>query len=130
MVVSKVILFAVLLLLGGLNFLIVRRIATADDEIIVKLRRFVEAEIGIGFTVIFAAASLTSQPPAVDLSADRVALSEIVQRFTPRWPTFTTPPIASLSPATPFVFDTEENASHAPQSTCLGLRISPARLAI
>ena len=126
MVVSKAILFAVLLLLGGLNFLIVRRIAAADDEIIVKLRRFVEAEIGIGFTVIFAAASLTSQPPAVDLTADRVALSEIVQRFAPRWPTFTTPPIASLSPATPFVFDTEENASHAPQSYVPGTSYQPS----
>jgi copper resistance protein D len=126
MVVSKVMLFAALLLLGGLNFLIVRRIATADDRVITKLRRFAEAEIGIGFTVIFAAASLTSQPPAVDLGADRVALSEIVQRFTPRWPTFSTPPAASLSPATPIVFDTEGNASRAPQSYVPGTLYQPS----
>ena len=126
MVVSKVILFAVLLLLGGLNYLIVRRIATADDEVITKLRRFAEAEIGIGFTVIFAAASLTSQPPAVDLSADRVALSEIVQRFTPQWPTFSTPPVESLSPATPLFVDTEENTPHAPQSYVPGTLYQPS----
>ena len=49
-----------------------------------------------------------------------------MQRFAPRWPTFTTPPIASLSPATPFVFDTEENASHAPQSYVPGTSYQPS----
>jgi putative copper resistance protein D len=58
---------------------------------VLRVRRFAEIEIAIGFTVLFAAASLTSQPPAVDLLADRASLSDIAERLTPRWPRFTSP---------------------------------------
>jgi putative copper resistance protein D len=59
----------------------------------------VEAEIGIGFTVVMAAASLASQPPAVDLAAGRISNDELVQRFTPRIPRLKTPAVSELSPA-------------------------------
>jgi putative copper resistance protein D len=64
---------------------------------ILRLRRFAEVEIGLGLTVLFAAASLTSQPPAVDLTADRASWHEIVERLTPRWPRFESPDHASLA---------------------------------
>ena len=116
MVASKVVMFAMLLALGAANFLIVRRMATAGDEHVVTLRRFGEAELGIGFTIILAAASLSSQPPAVDLPVDRLSASEIVERFTPKWPSLVTPPVASLSPATPFSTDNTATARETLQS--------------
>jgi copper resistance protein D len=77
-----------------------------------RLRRFTEAEIGIGFTTILAAASLTSQPPAIDMQASRVAASIIIARFTPRVPSMRTPALAELSPPTP-LNAAEERAFHS-----------------
>ncbi|WP_018266180.1 copper resistance D family protein [Methylosinus sp. LW4] len=85
MVGAKTILFAGLLSLGALNFLAVRR-SPADRAAFARLRRFAEVEIGVGWTVVFAAASLSSLPPAVDLARDRVSFAEIVERLTPQWP--------------------------------------------
>ena len=48
---------------------------------------------GVGLTVLFAAASLTSLPPAVDVVTDRATLAEVATRFTPRWPRLSSPPI-------------------------------------
>jgi len=101
MVSAKAILLALLLGLGALNYYVVRRAEAGDTSGLAGLRRFAEAEVGIGFTVILAAASLTSQPPAVDLGArDLVSLSEIEARMAPRPPRLV-PPAASerLSPA-------------------------------
>jgi putative copper resistance protein D len=58
---------------------------------VLRVRRFAEVEVAIGFTVLFAAASLTSQPPAVDLATDRASLTEIAERMTPRLPRLTSP---------------------------------------
>jgi putative copper resistance protein D len=101
MVSAKAILLALLLGLGALNYYVVRRAEAGDTSGLAGLRRFAEAEVGIGFTVILAAASLTSQPPAVDLAArDLVSLPEIEARMAPRPPRLV-PPAASerLSPA-------------------------------
>src|SRR3974377_1401317 len=62
MVGAKAIMLAALLLLGGVNFLLLRK--TSKDQVMPRLRRLIEAEVGIGITVILTAASLTSQPPA------------------------------------------------------------------
>ena len=106
MVVTKVILLGFLLVLGGLNFIIVRRLNANDAAMLTHLRRFAEVEIGIGFTVILAAASLTSQPPAVDLVVDRVSAGEVLARLAPRWPAFRTPALSELAPVTPLPFST------------------------
>jgi copper resistance protein D len=91
MVAAKVAMFGMLLVLGAFNFFIVRRVQGGDTMLLARLRRFAEAEVGIGFTVILAAASLTSQPPAADLVSSRVPISEVVQRFTPVWPRLSAP---------------------------------------
>ncbi|HUI39000.1 MAG TPA: CopD family protein [Candidatus Nitrosotalea sp.] len=96
---GKFALFALLLALGGMNFLAVRAGHSDDSNGVARLRSFCEAEIGIGLTVLLAAASMTSQPPAADLIADRLTPGEIVSRLTPRWPTFTTPAAAQIFPA-------------------------------
>ena len=89
MVVTKMVVLGLLLILGALNFFVVRRLPATDDVSLLRLRRFVEVELGLGITVLFAAASLTSLPPAVDVVADRATLAEVAHVFTPRLPSFT-----------------------------------------
>jgi len=101
MLLSKVFLTAVLLLFGALNLRVVRAVAAGAGPSMLPLRRFAEVEVGIGYTVLLAAASLTSTPPAIDVSVDRVSPQQIVQRMSPRWPRLDTPPLSALSPASP-----------------------------
>jgi putative copper resistance protein D len=94
MVATKVLLFGLLLFLGALNFQLVRR--GPASSILASLKRFGEAEIGIGITVILTAASLTSLPPAADLTHDRVSRTEIFARMSPRAPRFASPSVQEL----------------------------------
>jgi putative copper resistance protein D len=94
MVAAKVLLFGLLLFLGALNYQLVRN--GPGSSILASLKRFGEAEIGIGITVILTAASLTSLPPAADLVHDRVTGSEIFVRMSPRPPRFASPTVQEL----------------------------------
>src|ERR1700730_418966 len=94
MVVAKVVLFGLLLFLGALNYQLVR--SGSSSAILAGLKRFGEAEIGIGITVILTAASLTSLPPAADLARDRVSASEIFTRMAPRIPRLGSPSTQEL----------------------------------
>jgi putative copper resistance protein D len=93
MVLSKAILLAVILALAALNFVAVRGAAATGGA---RLLRFVEVELGLGITVLFAAASLTSLPPAVDVTTDRATVAEVAGRFRPAPPRLTSPPVAEL----------------------------------
>ena len=95
MVGAKAAMLAALLVLGGVNNLLVRR--NAKEEGIPRLRRLIEAEVGIGITVILTAASLTSQPPAVDQLNETVTLRQIYQRFKPVVPRLTYEYVAEAS---------------------------------
>lgn len=91
MLVSKIFVFAGLLALGGMNFLSGRLLGNASAAP-VRVRWFLEAEVGLGITVLFIAASLTSLPPAADVPpVDQASLSEIAGQFTPQWPRLTSP---------------------------------------
>ena len=94
MVATKAVLFGTLLVLGALNFQIAR--SPSGGAVIASLKRFGEAEIGIGITVILTAASLTSLPPAVDLRTDRVSTRQIVARLAPQLPRLASPSIEDL----------------------------------
>lgn len=94
MVATKVLLLGILLLLGALNFQIVRK--GQAGSIRDSLKRFGEVEIGIGITVILTASSLTSLPPAADLRQDRVSGAEIYARMSPRIPRLASPPMKDL----------------------------------
>jgi putative copper resistance protein D len=94
MVATKVLLFSLLLFLGALNFQLVR--SGPASAILGSLKRFGEAEIGIGITVILTAASLTSLPPAADLIHDRVSGSAIFARMSPHMPRFASPSVQDL----------------------------------
>ncbi|MBY6241440.1 copper resistance D family protein [Methylosinus sp. Sm6] len=102
MVGAKGALLAGLLTLGAFNFFAVRRLREGRARPLLRLRRFAEAEIGLGLTAILAAASLSSLPPAVDQPQGRVSLAEIVERLTPQWPIrLESPDHSSLSVARP-----------------------------
>jgi putative copper resistance protein D len=100
MMLAKIYLLLLILGMGAGNFFIVRQMEREPAPLLLRLRRFSEVEIGLGFTAILAAASLTSQPPAVDLTHDRLTSHEIVERM--RWvqPRLTSPPLAALVPPT------------------------------
>jgi copper resistance protein D len=91
MVGAKIAMFLLLLALGGGNYLLIERLRARPGTPILRLKRFAEVEIGIGVAIFFAAASLTSVPPAVDLTQDRVSWPEIAERNTPEWPRFASP---------------------------------------
>ena len=111
MVGAKIGMFLMLLALGGMNFLLVERLRTNPGTSINRLRRFAEVEFGIGIAIFFAAASLTSVPPAVDLTQDRVSWQEIVERNTPEWPRLSSPDHDSLAlPALQAKLDAEAAA--------------------
>lgn len=56
---------------------------------ILHFRRFVEVEFGLAIAALLAASSLTSVPPGIDLTEDRVTWQEIVDRNWPIKPTWT-----------------------------------------
>jgi putative copper resistance protein D len=91
MVLTKVILLAGALVLGGLNFLLARRSGRAG-----VIRPLLEAEVGVGITILLAAASLTSLPPAVDVVDDRAGAAEVAARFVPAMPRLASPPVDRL----------------------------------
>jgi putative copper resistance protein D len=92
MVGAKIAMFLMLLCLGFGNFLVTERLRNDPAAPVLRLRRFAEVEIGIGFTLFFTAASLTSVPPGIDLTADRASWHDIVARdFSPQWPRLVSP---------------------------------------
>jgi copper resistance protein D len=116
MVLTKSALLGGLLVLGAANWWLVRSLKNHTNDVVEEptgsadqtipkslllIGRLGEAEIGIGFSIILAAASLTSQPPAIDMVRDRLTTHEIVERFRPAMPRFSSPAVDELAPATP-----------------------------
>jgi len=97
MVGAKIAMFLMLLALGGGNFLLIERLRSQSATPVIRLKRYAEVEIGIGVAIFFAAASLTSVPPAIDLTQDRVTWPEIIERNTPQWPRLTSPDHEALA---------------------------------
>ena len=101
LVMVKACLLLLILLLGASNWYVQREIERAPVRLIMRIRRFAEVEIALGFTAILAAAALTSQPPAVDMPMGRVTLPEIQARMRWEAPRLKGPPYTALVPATP-----------------------------
>jgi putative copper resistance protein D len=100
MVLTKAVILGGLLVLGARNNRAVRRLRDGRAALQPRLRQFLEVEIGLGLTVLFVAASLTSSPPARDVVADRASVAEVATIFTPQWPRLTSPTHAELAGAT------------------------------
>ena len=113
MVGAKIGLFGGLLALGAGNFLVTERLRRDPTASVVRMKRFAEVEIGLGFSIFFAAASLTSVPPAVDLTQDRVTWHEILERNAPAWPRLRSPDHDGLAiPALQARIDAEAATAH------------------
>jgi copper resistance protein D len=97
LLLAKIYLLVVVLVMGAGNWTMVQRLNTDPQPLLTRLRRFAEAEVGLGFTIILAAASMSAQPPAVDMS-DQVPLSTIVTRMHPVAPRLTSPRASQLTP--------------------------------
>jgi len=112
MVLTKITLFAVLLVLGVLNHWALHgrvtlagsswprsvsgpRADAAASAIVWKRR--VEVEAGLALVTVFLAASIGSAPPPADVGVQPVTLAEIRSGLTPRWPRFETPSLAELA---------------------------------
>ena len=99
---AKIVLTLAILTLGAGNFLALRSVERDPAPLLFRLRRFSEAELGLGFTVILAAASLTAQSPSVDETPQDILTGhQVIQRMEWRWPGFHTPALAQLAPPTP-----------------------------
>jgi putative copper resistance protein D len=94
MVLSKIVLLLAILAVAAVNYRAVRRAST--NGLAERVGRLVEVELGLAVTVMFAAASLTSLPPAVDVRADRATPGEVAARFVPAPPRLTSPPVGEL----------------------------------
>lgn len=92
MMLTKIAMFAALLVLGGLNFLAIGRKAR------VRLRYLVEVEAGLALSALFLAASIGSAPPAADV-IERATPAELRAVLTPGWPRLTAPSLAELASA-------------------------------
>jgi putative copper resistance protein D len=93
LVVTKVWLMGAALVLGGLNFLAGRRASAALRS---RVPYYVEAEALLLVALLFAAASLSAQPPPVDTESERATLADVVEVFRPKWPDLRTPSIAVM----------------------------------
>lgn len=93
-----------IILLGlALTFAWLNRTAVADFLLSGNqhaLRRrvpyYIEAEALILVTLLFTAASLASQPPAIDIPNLTAAWQEVLGTFTPQWPQTTSPTHSDL----------------------------------
>jgi putative copper resistance protein D len=110
MVGAKATMLGALLVLGGVNFLLLR--GSTKENALPRLRCLIEAEVGIGITVILTAASLTSQPPAVDQLNETVTLQQIYHRLRPAVPRLTYEYVAEAAAPNP---EAESTGAAAPQ---------------
>ena len=130
MAASKLVMLAMLLVLGAMNYRLLHRVAPTPGGTL-RLRRFIEAEMAIGIAVLAVAASLTSVPPAADLPDDRVTWAEITERFTPALPRLSSPDHADLAiPALQAQLDAEwqqRQAAQRPEAFTPGEGLLPPR---
>ncbi len=77
-----------------------REIDRAPQPLLLRIRRFAEVELGLGLTAILVAASLTSQPPAIDIVQGRLTWADIEARLHWEAPRLHSPPLQALAPPT------------------------------
>jgi len=95
---TKVLLFAGALGLAAVSRAAVRRWRVTRDETaaVTTAPFFVGAEALLAVGLLFLAATLASQPPAVDIVAERATWPEVMRVFAPKWPQLNTPSVAAM----------------------------------
>jgi putative copper resistance protein D len=116
----KVALFLALLRLGAANYRVVERLRRDPATPALRLRRFAEVELGIGVAVFLAAASLTSAPPSVDVTEDRVTPGEIAARVWPPAPRLRSPAFGATD-----LFSPLQVRPEPPEAAPRGEQMSP-----
>jgi len=96
--VAKIVLLGAALGLAFLNFSASRRWAHGGDgsALVTRTPYVVETEAMVLVALLFAAAALTSQPPAADTGDATASWAEVAQIFTPRLPVVTSPSHAAV----------------------------------
>lgn len=107
MVVTKIVLFTAMLIMGALNHCALhgrmtlagwRTHPSVREANSIPLRRRLEVEAGLALVALILAASIALAPPAADVT-ERATLEEVLRIFTPQWPRFQTPSAAELAAA-------------------------------
>ena len=97
LVVIKVMLLGAALFLAAFNLAAARAPGRAGGSALrARLPYLVEAETLFAVMILFTAASLSMQPPAADLTAERATWSEVVEVFRPKWPELRTPSVGTM----------------------------------
>jgi len=100
MVLTKAVLLAFAMSFGAFNFFSVRR-WKGDGDLSTLAHRtpaLIEAEVFTALVILSTAAALTSQPPAIDLRADRASPPEVLEVFLPKLPQLVPPPKQDILP--------------------------------
>lgn len=98
LLVVKLWLFVIVLGFAILNYRAAKRCRAFGFCADVKRRvpYYIEAETFVLIAILFTAASLSSQPPPVDIPDLTASWSEVINTFTPRIPRFTSPTLDAL----------------------------------
>jgi copper resistance protein D len=93
LLVVKVLLLTIALGFAWKNRLAVQQYRLSGNNYALnhKTPYYIEAETFVLITLLFTAASLASQPPAVDIPSLTATWNEVLQTFTPRIPRITSP---------------------------------------
>ncbi len=99
LVLTKVLLLGAALVLAAGNLAAVRRFRLRGrvDALHARVPFLLEAETILVIVLLFAAASLSSQPPARDTVSERASVAEVVEVFRPKWPSLRTPSVDTMS---------------------------------
>ena len=98
MVLAKLAMLGAALTLARLNLQYVQHWAVGSNHrsVYTMVPPFVEAESVLLIVALFTAVTLTSAPPAIDVSGERPSLAEVGEFLRPTWPQFVPPPRAEL----------------------------------
>ena len=98
LLVVKIWFFLIVLGFAVLNYRAARRCRAFGfcADVNRRVPYYIEAETFVLISILFTAASLSSQPPPVDIPDLTASLSEVINTFTPRIPRFTSPTHAAL----------------------------------
>lgn len=112
LVLAKAVLLSLALGLAALNFRAGRRWRRdyRSGEVSRKVPRHVETEALLLISILFIAATLSSQPPAVDIGDETASLSEVAGRFAPKLPRLTSPARGELSAVSADRLDAADNS--------------------
>jgi putative copper resistance protein D len=98
LVATKAFLLAATLVLAAGNLAAVRAFRRHGALAVLRARvpYLLEAETILVVVLLFAAASLSSQPPARDITAERATVAEVVEVFRPKLPALRTPSVDTM----------------------------------